>query len=263
MIRINIIFCLIFLFSSCSNREDIIFSDNKITKKWYYDNGQLKKVQDFTLDSIRHGRYLFYYSNKKLADSGYYDNGFFIGDRYSYYENGKQEFTYKYTNRQLRNAIDYDTLGKITSYTSCDYFGNPFFVARYDSLENVINYESSHSSMLLHTLYMQDSIPKNQEFNLEYLVSNPVNAVTEVVIKNWDYDTNDWVFSKKVKPDAYNRVKLKRKHSYENDMYILALASMKARNDYQLEDTLLIHIDKSGLTKWVQRDSNLMKSFFD
>lgn len=261
MIRICIVLCFISLFFSCINKRDselsevkVVFSDDMITKKWYHDNGDLKKIQDYTLDSIRHGRFLLYHENGQLSDSGYYDNGIVSGDYFLYYKNGKRESKRKYINGQLRNAINYDTLGEVTSYASCDYFGRPFFIARYDSTENIVSYESTHSSMLLHSFDIEDTVSINQYFDLELLVSDPINAETEVIIRDWDYNKQDWVNREKVKPDAYNRVKVRRKHSSNSHAYLFALAKMDNGHGLVLEDTLYMFIDRNGATVRVDDD---------
>ena len=84
-------------------------AENNIkTKKWYYDNGKLKKVQQYKNDTIESGTYLFYYPNGQLEDSAQIIDGKLHGERFGYFENGQLSYRtfFKAGRKEVKLLID-------------------------------------------------------------------------------------------------------------------------------------------------------------
>src|SRR5690606_10208371 len=118
------------LFSGCTNwnKEKSDISVHKV----YYENGNLKSLQEYKNDTIEHGTYLFYYPSGVLEDSAQINNGKFHGERYLYYENGNLHKITTYKNGRYRNGITFREDGTLAYYRAYDYHKNLVFIVRYN-----------------------------------------------------------------------------------------------------------------------------------
>ena len=236
------IILLSFLFG-CSNEEDSIVQ----IRKWYYDDGNLKKVQEFINDTTEQGVYLFYYPNGVLKDSAQIINNKFEGKRHQYYKSGNLQTETTYFNNKYRDAIEYRDNGTIEFYRAYNYFKELSFIAHYDGDGKFIKNEGN----LFYTWFIKDTVNIGQDFNVELLVACPPNTFMEISVNDWD-QTEAVVLSKKEYVlDEFNRINYSKLQNAKVETNILHIANIKDVNSQMIiSDTLLITVDKNGVTSY-------------
>lgn len=81
------------------------------TRKLYYENGNIKSIDNFN-KNVKNGICKKYYLNKKLKSKAIYKNGLKNGEIIGYYENGNLFFKFNYINGlPVKNAEVYDFNG--------------------------------------------------------------------------------------------------------------------------------------------------------
>ncbi|MDQ3191033.1 MAG: hypothetical protein M3Q58_05515 [Bacteroidota bacterium] len=232
----------LFLFGSCKLKNS-----ETIVKKWYYEDGSLKKIQEYKNDSIEHGKYLFYYPNGHLKDSGNYVNGKFHGERIEYYENGHPYVVTNYINGKERNGLNYRQNGSLNEYIVANYFSDIMFIIRYDSVGKMIKYEGNP----ICNWFIKDTIPLSQKFDIELLIANPPNCITKVIVSDWDILKNQAISKAVYIPDKFNRVNYFRNQNPEMDMYILNTVNIKDTiYNWTITDSVFITINREGITSY-------------
>ena len=236
---------LIYLMS-CTQRTP---PDKDVTvKRWYYEDGTLKKVQEYK-DSIEQGKYLYYYPSGVLQDSAYVINGRFHGKRYEYHENGNLYILTNYINNKYRNAIDYRKDGTLEYYRAYNYAKELMYIIHYDSSGKPIKYDGD----IIYSWVQEESYPVGKVFSIELLVADPPHCKTEVTVSDWDIKTNRAISEAKYNPDQFNRVNYTRKQIPEKDLYILNVAYIRdSITQATITDTLVIMVYKDGKSSYTR-----------
>ncbi len=208
-------------------------------KKWYYENGNIKKIQEYSSDSIENGKYLYFYSNGILEDSAQITNGLFCNDRYEYHSNGELFIYSNYYKNKCRNSIDYRRDGNIEYYRAYGYFGDLMFIVSYDSTGLINSYEGH----LIYNYFLKDTININKLFDFKMLVATPPNGITKVNVLSFDNDSIIYL------PDRLNRIKYSIKPNKNKCIYKLNIAVFTDTvENITITDTLIIKIDTLGKT---------------
>ncbi len=238
--RIIVLFMFIAIFG-CNDKKK---SDSKLKiRKWYYEDGTLKKEMEYLNDSIPHGLYRYYYPSGVLQDSAHILYNKFHGKRFEYYENSNPYIITSYFNGNERSGVNYRRDGSLNEYITANYATDIVFIIRYDSLGKMKN----HEGFPIFSWVQEVAYPIGEEFSVELLVADPPNSITEVNISDWNIDRQEAENELTYTPDEFNRVIYSRKQSPEKDLYILQIVSIEDTiTQTSLTDTLVIIVDKNG-----------------
>jgi len=129
------------LFLGCESRNEFHVPEGGYIKKEYYNNGQLRQVQQLKDGAIEHGFSKFYYPNGMLEILTTFENGKREGHRIKYFENGIIELIEEYKNGMIEGEVKwYDIEGNLTQRLSCKKglkYGNTWV---YDPTSRVESY---------------------------------------------------------------------------------------------------------------------------
>lgn len=219
-------------------------SDSKLkVRKWYYEDGTLKKEMEYLNDSTPHGLYRYYFPSGVLQDSAQLIYNKIHGKRFEYHENGQIYILTTYLNNKYRNALDFRTDGTFEYYRAYNYHEELSFIIHYDSHNKPVNIDGN----LIFSWVQEVAYPIGEEFSVELLVADPPNSITEVNISDWNIDRQEAENELTYTPDEFNRVIYSRKQSPEKDLYILQIVSIEDTiTQTSLTDTLVIIVDKNG-----------------
>jgi len=220
--------------------------DDVTVQKWYYSNGNLKKVQEYLHDTIEHGTYLFYNENGILIDSAQIVNDKFHGKRYLYYDNGILRKITTYKNDVYRSGLDFDFNGNLEYYSAYNYNQDLKFLVKFDSTGSIIKYEGEP----IYSWVLEEQYPVNEIFSVELLVPNIPNHETKVIINDLYETTKEKRSSKVYRPDKFNRI-VYSKLRIPSEMQILNSLTISNKNDeIIITDTLVFKISKTGHTSY-------------
>lgn len=235
---------------SCTQVEE----SDKTIRQWHYEDGTLKKEQEYINDSIEHGIYRYFYSSGVLKDSAQITHNKFHGKRFEYHENGDIHGLSTYINNKYRNGITYRSDGTLEYYRANNYHEELMFIIHYDSLGNPVKYEGNP----IFSWVQEKDYPIGKEFSIELLVADPPNCKTEVSVNDWDLDKNQAISETIYKPDQFNRVNYSRKQDPNKDLYILHVALITDTIEQTtISDTLIIVVDRKGRSFFTRHLSEL------
>ena len=211
-------------------------------RKWYYEDGSLKKVQEFLGDTIEHGTYMFYNEDGILLDSSQIKHGKFHGKRFLYYDNGSLKRVITYKNDLYRNSISYDVDGNIEFYRAYNYSKDMMFLAKFDNMGSIIQ----HQGDPIYSWVLEESYTANEIFNIELLVPDIPNHKVEVIISDLEIPTKNAISNEIYSPDEFNRI-VYTKMRTPSEMQILNLLRVRDKvGDLVITDTLVFKISETG-----------------
>lgn len=236
----------ILLFTSCNlitgNSENQNRYDIAKFNTWYYPDGTLKKVQEFSKASKQDGKYLFFYPNGVLEDSAIIIKGEFQGDRTEYFENGSVKAVTTYLNDKYRNGYDFYDNGKLQYFKSYNYDTNLMYIIEYDLLGGVIRKEGN----LIYSFIIEDHYKANSELEFELLVPTPPDCFSIVEVFEKTHKKSSLKLVSTIEPDKYNRVKYSTYFDSSNAVLIEYHAKIIENNIIIDRDTLTYLINKKG-----------------
>lgn len=223
---------------NCDRKDRIKLTE----KKWYYDDGNLKKVQEYINDSIENGTYLFYYPNGILQDSAQILLGMLHGDRFEYYNSGELYTLTRYCFDKFRNAIFYRRNGTIEYYRAYSYGEELCFELFYPKGKK--SYELKGSP--IYTAQLDDSTHFDT-FEIKLLVAQPPNSTVKVLIRECDSLGGSISKYKNHRLNDCNEVSCLIRKNTKKDIYIENIATIKNPFlNYTLNDTVYLKINRDG-----------------
>lgn len=211
--------------------------------KWYYENGNLKKSQQYKGDTSEYGIYKFYYPQGTLKDSGFIVDDQFQGLRYQFFRSGEVESITRYINGNYRHSRNFFPDGGLKKYKAYDY---------HERLRYYLNYDSSGAPTdgrgdILYSFFLKDTVKKNP-YTLQLLVASPPNL-------NLSINAFDSIKGKprKVldisKPNNLNAVTIKNRHLSSDSSFVMIYANLKGADGFLQQDTLIVAFSPSGMNK--------------
>jgi hypothetical protein len=241
---------LLFFIVGCSSHDSIEVQ----TKKVYYPNGQLRKVQEYSADLKENGIYKYFSENGVLLDSAKITNNEFHGNRYLYFHSGEIKQITTYYRNFYRSGLEFSENGIKLMYRSYDYNKNLKFLVEFDSLGNWKRSEGE----LIHTFVNKEFFPLGEEFSFEMLVGTPHGFITTVEIGEWNPESKSYFWKKEHSPDMFNRVVYSSKQNPEKDLVFVHIAKVE---DYSgqvfLVDSLIAVVSSAGYSSFPESLSEL------
>jgi hypothetical protein len=166
-----ILLLVTFLFLCCDNSEN---RPTPTIKNEYYPNGAIKSEVTYMHDTIKNGRYIYYYSNGAIYREGFFINGKMDSIVTGYYSNGKVYMTGMYSYGILLGSVYYyyDN-GRLKTYNSRDNKGDAFYVIRFDSFGRKIYEEGINISRVGMDLNKKDSFYTNDTLHFVWIIAEP------------------------------------------------------------------------------------------
>ena len=226
------------LVSACEEYDYGVYSSDEY-HKYYYDNGKLKKIQQFSDKYKEDGLYMFFYPNGVLKDSGTVINDAFIGNRRMYYDTGNLKKINTYFAKKIRSGESYYNNGNRKFYQGFNYRDELMYYIEYDTLGNLVKEED----VLFYTWDFKDNYPLNRKLRFELLVPNMEGYELTVDIRK----KNGKEFSTigtLLQPDEYNRIMYSTYFDSKNDLILNHIANLYSNNTLIKSDTLEFLIEK-------------------
>lgn len=256
MKKLVIYFLISFSFFGCESsekkkKEHLVkiddFDSYDVTKKWYYPDGKLRKVQEFDKKGKPTGVYKYYYSSGALQDSAYLLNDKFHGGRFEFHENGELATFTNYWNDSYRNAIDYREDGTLDYYRCYGYRKDVLFLIQYDENGKLKRTDG-------HPIYQwigEDSVKIGAKFKQELLVANPPHSKTKFIAYELDQNGNKEKLLIETEPDDFNRIRYGVEHNPNEDkIYLNVVEIYDSTTQKSIVDKLIIRFYKSGRTSF-------------
>lgn len=212
--------------------------DSSFLRKWHYENGQVKRVQEYSADSVKNGLYLFYNESGYVIDSALIRDGKLHGKRFLYFDNGIIKNVTMYKNGIYRSGIDYDSLGMLEYYGGYNYSQDLMFLIEFDSLGRINSFEGNP----IYSWVMEEYYAVGDTLSIELLVPNIPDYKTEVSVidsKTGEEETH--------MPDEFNRV-VYRKLRADTIARVIShyLVIRDRENKAIITDTLVFNLSSKG-----------------
>ena len=240
---LTILFAIFLSLYGCSFQE----GSNSFLRKWYYEIGNLKKVQEYSADSIENGTYLFYDEQSILIDSAQIKNGKFHGKRYLFRSSGSIHRIITYKNNVYRDETSYKLNGNKNKYGGYNYAKELTFLVEFDSLGRIKDYQGDP----IYSWVMDKSYKVGDTVSIELLAPNIPGFKTKVVVEYFVGDAVKPEFRKEASPDEFNRVVYKKKRTNTDKLRIVNFAEIRDNNnEVVMTDTLTLKISETGETSY-------------
>lgn len=240
---INSLFGVFSILFGCNSQENA----NTFLVKKYYKEGNLMSVQEYSLDSIENGLYLFYNSNGVLVDSANIKNRKFHGQHYQYQNNGTISNVTTYVNGRYRSGLDYDSLGILKYYGGYNYDKDLMFLAEFDSSGRIKNYKGNP----IYSCVFEEYYDFGDTISIELLVPNIPNFTTSVNVIYYQGDAKEPIFQINLHPDRFNRITYREERTNSEDIRIANFLKIDdSENRVVITDTLTLQIDDTGKTSF-------------
>lgn len=223
---------------------------NKSIKRWYYEDGSLKKTQEYIHDSIEYGTYCYYYQNGLLKDSAQITNNRFHGMRFLYFDNGSLYKRTIYFYDRIRSGCTFRKDGSLEYYRAYDYNEELKYLISFDSLENPFSCKGN----LICSWILEPKYELNSSVNLEFLVVDPPGMNTKLAIEMKDLRTEENISEFIFFPDEFNRVKFQTQQNPERDILLEVFATMKdIKSERVFVDSLEIRLYRNGAAAYLKK----------
>ena len=178
------LFLLIIIYS-CQEKKNLLVKQFKDSG----DRGEFEYIINKG-DTILDGNFVIYDDENKKISTGKYFNGEPKGKQYFFYSNGNIESIHYRKNKKIyEESVYYHESGKLRKYVLYDDFGESVFIIRFDSKENVINYEGLPLIELYHLRekkYKKYKIGDTLQYKLIIAEIPKSTKKVKIELKNFD-----------------------------------------------------------------------------
>ena len=236
---LTILYVSFFGLYGCSFQE----GSNSFLRKWYYENGNLKKVQEYSADSVENGTYLFYNEQGILIDSAQIKNGKFHGKRYLFRSNSSVHRIITYKNNVYRDETSYKLNGNKNKYGGYNYAKDLTFLVQFDSLGRIKDYQGDP----IYSWVMEENYGVGDTVSIELLAPNIPGFKTKVIIEYFVGGAVEPESRKEASPDEFNRVVYRKKRTNPDKLRIFNFVEISdENNEVIMTDTLTLEISETG-----------------
>jgi len=152
-----------------------------------YPTGGIHEEIRVDKDSIRNGITRIYYENGKIQSEIEYSMGVRNGWHRNYFPSGElRERVYFFNGKQYGDLYTYYKSGIIAKYNCIDFYEEPFYVMKFDSLGNKTYEEGSLFSFTYALVDESDQLVNKEplelgkKYNIGIVVGNPPDRIVKI-----------------------------------------------------------------------------------
>ncbi len=189
---INLIFLIIFflIFISCENQ-----------KKTFYEDGNIKSLENYNSDNKKDGQSIEYYRNGVIKEKKIFRNGFLIDSVSRYHENGLLDMSIHLTQDSTVNLVSvFDSLIKLKSE---GYVKNGEKIGFWKYYENnkligedhFFNIENKTIKLNQQKVMRNDIVDDERSFYYKIDTNDTINFDDQIIFKmSYNFRPNDLVY---------------------------------------------------------------------
>jgi hypothetical protein len=229
------------------NRNLTDLKNYDISRKWYYEDGTLRKVQELNEKGEPTGVYKYYYPSGVLEDSAYLIKNEFHGSRYEFDKSGNLSTVSYYWRNSARNGLFYRSDNTLSYYRCYGYAEDLLFLIEYDENGKF----KRTDGYPIYQWFGEDTVKIGEKFKQELLVANPPHSRTKFTAYEIDDRGNKERILIETEPDEFNRIRYSvEQDPNEDKRYLNVVEIYDSTTQKKIVDKMMIKFYKSGKTSF-------------